>query len=42
MARLSSPVENIKNHHTVVVIGAGYVGGIEALHMARVTRPIGY
>jgi len=28
MARLSSPIENIKDHYEVVVIGSGYGGGI--------------
>ncbi|MEO6457826.1 MAG: GMC family oxidoreductase [Chloroflexia bacterium] len=35
MARLSSSIENIKPHYTVVVIGSGYGGGIAASRMAR-------
>jgi len=35
MARLSSPIEYIKNHYTVVVVGSGYGGAIAASRMAR-------
>jgi len=30
MARLSSPIEDLKPHYTVVVIGSGYGGAIAA------------
>lgn len=35
MTRLSSPIENIKSHYQVVVIGSGYGGGIAASRLAR-------
>ena len=35
MARLSSPVDQIKPHYTVVVVGSGYGGGIAASRLAR-------
>ena len=35
MTRLSSPIENLKNHYPVVVIGSGYGGGIAASRLAR-------
>ncbi|MEA5502189.1 GMC family oxidoreductase N-terminal domain-containing protein [Halotia wernerae UHCC 0503] len=35
MTRLSSPIENLKNHYTVVIIGSGYGGGIAASRLAR-------
>lgn len=35
MARLASPIENIKDHYTVVVIGSGYGGAIAASRLAR-------
>ena len=35
MSRLSSPIEQLKSHYTVVVIGSGYGGGITASRMAR-------
>lgn len=35
MVRLSTPIENIKEHYTVVVIGSGYGGGITASRLAR-------
>jgi cholesterol oxidase len=34
-ARLSSPVEEIRDHYTVVVVGSGYGGGIAASRLAR-------
>ena len=40
MARLSSPIENIKPHYTVVVIGSGYGGGIAASRMARTGQQV--
>ncbi|MEP6636786.1 MAG: GMC oxidoreductase [Acidobacteriota bacterium] len=35
MARLSSSIEQLKDHYTVVVIGSGYGGGITASRLAR-------
>ncbi len=35
MARLSSSIENIKPHYTVVVIGSGYGGGIAASRLSH-------
>lgn len=40
MARLSSPIENIKSHYTVVVVGSGYGGGIAASRMARAGQQV--
>ncbi len=39
MSRLSSPIEQLKSHYTVVVIGSGYGGGITASRMARAMAP---
>ncbi len=35
MNRLSNPIENMKNHYQVVVIGSGYGGGIAASRLSR-------
>jgi cholesterol oxidase len=35
MARLASPIENIKDHYTAVIIGSGYGGAIAASRLAR-------
>lgn len=35
MARIASPIEQLKTHYTVVVVGSGYGGGITASRMAR-------
>src|SRR3954466_549534 len=40
MQRLSSPVQNIKPHYTVIVIGSGYGGGITASRMARAGQSV--
>ncbi|MFQ5676791.1 MAG: GMC oxidoreductase, partial [bacterium] len=40
MARLSLPIENIKNHYTIVVIGSGYGGGIAASRLARAGQQV--
>lgn len=38
--RLSTPIEQIKDHYTVVVIGSGYGGGIAASRMARAGQQV--
>ncbi|HUI57703.1 MAG TPA: alpha/beta fold hydrolase [Bryobacteraceae bacterium] len=40
MPRLSSAIEDIKDHYTVVVIGSGYGGGIAASRMARAGQSV--
>ena len=40
MAHLATPIENIKSHYTVVVIGSGYGGGIAASRMARAGQQV--
>ena len=35
MARLSSPIDQLKSHYTVIVVGSGYGGGIAASRLAR-------
>ena len=37
MTRLSSPIEQLKSHYNVVVIGSGYGAGISASRIARST-----
>ncbi|CAN5753737.1 hypothetical protein BH18ACI4_BH18ACI4_12190 [soil metagenome] len=39
MARVASPIEQLKTHYTVVVVGSGYGGGITASRMARAVAP---
>ncbi|MFN2511349.1 MAG: GMC family oxidoreductase N-terminal domain-containing protein [Pyrinomonadaceae bacterium] len=39
MARIALPIEQLKNHYTVVVVGSGYGGGITASRMARAVAP---
>ena len=39
MAHIASPIEQLKNHYTVVVVGSGYGGGITASRMARAVAP---
>ena len=40
MARLSMPIESIRNHYTIVVIGSGYGGGIAASRLARTGQQV--
>jgi cholesterol oxidase len=40
MARLSSPIENIKDHYTVIVVGSGYGGAIAASRLARAGQQV--
>lgn len=40
MQRLSSPLESMKSHYTVIVVGSGYGGGIAASRMARAGRDV--
>ncbi|OHX16086.1 choline dehydrogenase [Chromobacterium amazonense] len=40
MARISTPISEIKEHYEVVVIGSGYGGGIAASRMARAGRSV--
>jgi cholesterol oxidase len=40
MIRLSSPIEDLKDHYEVVVIGSGYGGAIAASRLARAGRQV--
>ena len=40
MARLSSPIEQLKSHYQIVVVGSGYGGGITASRMARAGQEV--
>lgn len=40
MSRLSSSIEAIKDHYSVVVVGSGYGGGIAASRMARAGQSV--
>ncbi len=40
MGRLSSPIENIRDHYTVVVIGSGYGAAIAASRLARAGQQV--
>jgi cholesterol oxidase len=40
MARLSSPIENIKTSYTVVIVGSGYGGSIAASRLARAGQQV--
>jgi cholesterol oxidase len=38
--RLSSPIETLKNHYSIVVVGSGYGGGIAASRLARAGQQV--
>src|SRR5438093_6076500 len=40
MGRLSSPIEEIKDHYTVVVVGSGYGAAIAASRLARAGQQV--
>jgi cholesterol oxidase len=40
IVRLSSPVEDLKDHYEVVVVGSGYGGAITASRLARAGRRV--
>ena len=40
MERLSSPLEDMKDHYAVVVVGSGYGGGIAASRLARAGQSV--
>ncbi|MBN3897988.1 MAG: GMC family oxidoreductase [Nostoc sp. NOS(2021)] len=40
MTRLSSPIENLKNHYMVVIIGSGYGASIAASRLARAGQQV--
>lgn len=40
MARMSLPIEEMKEHYTAVVIGSGYGGGIAASRMSRAGQSV--
>jgi cholesterol oxidase len=40
MARLSSPIENIRDHYSVIVIGSGYGAAIAASRLARAGQQV--
>jgi len=40
VARLSSPIEQLKSHYQIVVVGSGYGGGITASRMARAGQEV--
>src|ERR1700731_3964440 len=40
MSRLSLPIENIKDHYKVLVVGSGYGGAIAASRLARAGQSV--
>ncbi|MCY2966763.1 MAG: GMC family oxidoreductase, partial [Planctomycetota bacterium] len=40
MQRLSTPLQNMRSHYQIVVVGSGYGGGVTASRMARAGRTV--
>lgn len=40
MARLTRPIEELRSHYEVIVIGSGYGGGVAAARLARAGRDV--
>jgi cholesterol oxidase len=40
MSRISSPINQIKDHYAVVIVGSGYGGGISASRLARAGQSV--
>ncbi|MCH7495965.1 MAG: GMC family oxidoreductase, partial [Candidatus Marinimicrobia bacterium] len=40
MNRISSPIQNMKEHYSVVVVGSGYGGGVSASRLARTGQSV--
>jgi cholesterol oxidase len=40
MGRLSSPIQEIRDHYTAVVVGSGYGGGVAASRLARAGQQV--
>ncbi|HLM72942.1 MAG TPA: FAD-dependent oxidoreductase, partial [Polyangiaceae bacterium] len=40
MERLSSPIDRIRSHYDVIVVGSGYGGAISASRLARAGKSV--